>query len=91
MKTLVLLGAIVTLVLALGSVGYYASIGVNTYKAVQGDQNAVGQIMNDTASQIVDEVTWSAGVIVVLEVLGVLAAIGLPVTALIAFIKKNCD
>ncbi len=79
-----------TLVLALGSIGYYTSLGVNSYKAMQGDPNAVGQMMNDAANQIVEEVQWSVSVTVVLEFLGILAAIGLPVGAIIAFVKKNC-
>lgn len=81
---------VVALVLALGSVSYYTSLATNSYKVIQGDQDAAGQIANDTADYVVDEVQWSIGVWGVLEVLGILAAIGLPVGGAIAFIRKNC-
>jgi hypothetical protein len=90
MKILVLFGAIIGLVLAFGSVAYYISMANNTYRTIQGDPNAVSDMVNDTANQVVDEVQWSVGVTLVLEILGVLAAIGIPVGALIAFIRKNC-
>ena len=88
MKILGVLGAVIALVLALGTVTYYVNLSANTYRAMNGDSSAVGAIVNDTTNQIVDEVQYSVGITLVLEVLGILAAIGLPVGALIAFVKK---
>ena len=50
MKILGVLGAVIALVLALGTVTYYVNLSANTYRAMNGDSSAVGAIVNDTTT-----------------------------------------
>lgn len=83
-----LIGLALTAITMLSAISFYNSIANNAYRAAQGDPNAAGDMANDVAEQIVDDVEWSVGVGVVIWILEVLAAIGLPVGAIIAVLRK---
>jgi hypothetical protein len=85
-----LMGIVLTAITIMGAISLYTSMANNAYRAMQGDPDAVGDMANDAAEQLVDEVQWSIGIGVIIWILGILAAIGLPVGAIIAVLKRNC-
>jgi hypothetical protein len=73
----------------IGTICFLSGITINTYKAAQGDSAAIGDIIDDTTTEVVDEVQWIAYSSVAIAFLEILAILGIPVAIIIAALKSS--
>jgi hypothetical protein len=79
-----IIGLVLVISTAIGSTIFYVNMASYTSRAINGDQNALSDAVNETATEVVETVEWSAGMTIAIAIAG---AIGVP-AVIIGVLKK---